>query len=362
MLTRLSLLVRIRWVPLLVPVAMLCQWAGWYFTRSWQPLNMPISLARGHIRAEFDINVESVYEVDLRLNSVREQERPPCSDGSLSCVPVSFVRAHWSVSQGRRTVMSGEGEPGWTFEGQKGHYVFLLDIPEDQSWLNFYEPRLVIYEFGGKANNGFPTAVGELLLLALFLSVPVGACLLVFAAIHRRQNELAEVWKSYPFTQASPSGAGSAGALIRTSPLRFPRPKSGTVKPFSTLSTQSLVLVLTLFTVWASLVVGTSLELPLPHGLPIRTVRPGVEIPRPPGIEPLMVRVTANGLFIGSESVPLDALGPSVKRELRLRPPDWPVYVQGDSDLEWRQVAEVIDAIRGSEADVILLPHGKSSK
>jgi hypothetical protein len=90
---RLSLTVRIRLATLLVPVAMLCQWAGWYFTRSWKPVNMPVSLARGQIRAEFDINVESYYEVDLRLNWKRVEERPPCPDDYLNCDAVNMAGA-----------------------------------------------------------------------------------------------------------------------------------------------------------------------------------------------------------------------------------------------------------------------------
>jgi hypothetical protein len=61
--------------------------------------------------------------------------------------------------------------------------------------------------------------------------------------------------------------------------------------------------------------------------------------------------------------IPLACLGGSglggfsalLKKELVRRPPDWPVYVEGDRDLEWRQVAEAIDAVRGQRAEVILL-------
>jgi hypothetical protein len=44
-----------------------------------------------------------------------------------------------------------------------------------------------------------------------------------------------------------------------------------------------------------------------------------------------------------------------LKKELSRRPPDWPVYVDGDPDLEWQYPAEAIDAIRGLHAEVILL-------
>lgn len=51
-----------------------------------------------------------------------------------------------------------------------------------------------------------------------------------------------------------------------------------------------------------------------------------------------------------------------LKKELARLPPDWPVYVEGDPDLEWLQVAEVIDAVRGQQAEVILLSGAATSQ
>jgi hypothetical protein len=50
-----------------------------------------------------------------------------------------------------------------------------------------------------------------------------------------------------------------------------------------------------------------------------------------------------------------EELGPVLKRELKLRPPGWPVYVAGDPDLDWRSVAEIIDIVEGEQAEVVLL-------
>jgi hypothetical protein len=55
----------------LIPLASLGGWAGWYFTRSWEPLNIPISLARGH----------------------RQAERFSCPDTTLSCDTTSLAEA-----------------------------------------------------------------------------------------------------------------------------------------------------------------------------------------------------------------------------------------------------------------------------
>lgn len=118
------------------------------------------------------------------------------------------MRSVWLERIGRcltpdRSWRGGEGRPDRIFEGQRGHYIFLLDIPEDQRWLDFYEPRIVIYEWGGRASSeGIPMAVGELFVLALFLGVPAGVCMLVLAAMHRRQEEFAAFLKAHPLRPA----------------------------------------------------------------------------------------------------------------------------------------------------------------
>jgi biopolymer transport protein ExbD len=106
------------------------------------------------------------------------------------------------------------------------------------------------------------------------------------------------------------------------------------------------------------MVVLTSAWRYLPHGLMIRTLRPGVEIPRSPGVQPLLIQVDAAGIFIDSERMSLDSLSARLKQELSRRPPEWPVYIQGDADLAWRKVAEVIDAVRGQGAEVVLITPG----
>jgi hypothetical protein len=123
---RIPLTVRVGLALILFPLASLAVWAGWYSTRSWQPLNVPISLARGHFRAEFDINVESLYAIEVQLNQDRESERPACPDGTYSCDAVSLAGAPWSISSGERVLASGKGEPQdrvGSFQSEKGHYV-----------------------------------------------------------------------------------------------------------------------------------------------------------------------------------------------------------------------------------------------
>ncbi len=133
--------------------------------------------------------------------------------------------------------------------------------------------------------------------------------------------------------------------------------------PFTRLTQNWLIVVLALLMVWIPLAVYQILEHPIPTGLPVHLLRPGVAAPRSPGIQPLLTRVVASApgarpsLYIDFELVPWDDLGAKLHQELSLRPPNWPVYVEGDPDLEWRQVAEAIDAVRGQQGEVVLLTH-----
>ena len=376
MAVRLSPTARIGLALVLIPLTSLGGWAAWSSTRVWEPLSTPISLARGHFRAEFDINVESLYAMQVELNTDRELGRPWCPDQTRSCDAVNLAGVAWSVSTGKRTLARGTGEPAnsvnwWyralgTFQCGKGRYVLNLDVLEDQSRLNFYEPHLVIYEAGGKDLS--TSALGALSLLALVLCGPVGASMTMIAAIQWRQEKLAAFWKTHPLTQPGPAGDRFLPRSVSTRPSHRTTRKTSVTTPLLKLSTHSLILVLTFLILWAAMVVLRGMGLLLPTGLRVRTLPLGITAPPAPGIQPLVVRVAGDwhgarpNLYIDSQLINWEDLGTVLRKELRQRPPDWPVYVQGDPELEWRQVAEAIDEIRGEQAEVVLLTSAKSKK
>jgi biopolymer transport protein ExbD len=93
-----------------------------------------------------------------------------------------------------------------------------------------------------------------------------------------------------------------------------------------------------------------------PKGLWVRVLKPGVQAPRVPGIEPVLVRVAADhSLFVDSQPVSWEDFDAALLRELKSRPPHWPVYLEGDPNLEWNWPAKVIDRIRGLQAEVVLV-------
>ena len=118
------------------------------------------------------------------------------------------------------------------------------------------------------------------------------------------------------------------------------------------------------------LCVVVALAIPTPwgpsRGLAIRTIRPGVKLIPAAGVMPLRIRVLADnqsgyrgapmrGLEIGSQVIDRTDLGAFLAREMAKRPSDWPVYIEGDRELDFGSVAWTIDAVSAFGSKVILL-------
>ena len=96
-----------------------------------------------------------------------------------------------------------------------------------------------------------------------------------------------------------------------------------------------------------------------PIGLTVHLLRPGLAAAMSPGIQPLLVQVAAgpqrHGVRVDSKLVVWDDLPTLLRTELMRRPPEWPVYVEGDPAMDWQYVVQVIDVIEGVGGRVVLL-------
>ena len=78
-------------------------------------------------------------------------------------------------------------------------------------------------------------------------------------------------------------------------------------------------------------------------------------------MDPLLVQVTCeepgirHRVYVNWQPVEWTELRAVVQKELNHRPPNWPVYVEGDPDADWQWVALAIDTIRGLHGEVYLL-------
>ena len=177
--------------------------------------------------------------------------------------------------------------------------------------------------------------------------IGVGASLLAIAGMGRfqRTSALASAWIH----------SGTAGGHYRWKPRPSHRGMFTGLPSFGLMAAiVYLVLMLVAF--------ASHLTLVIPKGLIIHIWKSEV-VPyqSSPWTEPLLVRLALTGrsprpnLYLNRQPESWDELGPALAKELSRRPPHFPVYVEGDPDMDWGPVVNVVDIIRGLHAEVILL-------
>ncbi len=259
---RLPFTARIGLALILIGAISFGSWACWEATRIWVPLNVPISLSRGHIRTpEFKINVESTYEIRIGVSRRFDFWGVPCLIGVSLCDgnPAALQMA-WSLSHGGRILANGtsngdQGAIGGTdamrrilgdFQAGKGIYVLDLDILQDGSRLNSASPRLVVFEAGFEWYHA--DAMGrDILFLSLLLAV-AGTCLIIRSARSRRREELAALARSCSLTQPEPQ---PRDLRMDREPLASPVVQTGSRPPAS--ACVGAVLILAGLTTYASI-------------------------------------------------------------------------------------------------------------
>jgi hypothetical protein len=103
---------------------------------------------------------------------------------------------------------------------------------------------------------------------------------------------------------------------------------------------------------------------PSSTGLRVRLLHPKVTTVSIGGIQPLRIQIrfinrdTRPMLYLNSQPIPWKNLTATLEIELSRRPPDWPVYLESDREIEWENAAKAIDIIRGLHTEVVLLTSG----
>ncbi|MGA2273122.1 MAG: hypothetical protein ABSH00_06180 [Bryobacteraceae bacterium] len=227
--------------------------------------------------------------------------------------------------------------------------------------------------------------------VAFFLLAPIGAFLLIRAAIWRRMERFDALARACSLTQpwhklgqplAATGGSqlgvaaepGRTRALVapRMSSLsvagyRYPQPNPANRPAFARMSWVGPIMCLCSLVI-AAPILNSVLNPPIPMGWRVRILRPAVQAPAIPGLQPLLVRLVCDtsaggkgsdrpNLFVNSQAVSWEDFEAVLRKELSSRPPNWPVYLQGDPNLEWGRVAIAIDIIRGLQAEVVLVTH-----
>jgi hypothetical protein len=189
----------------LVGIALYVGWRRWVASRTWLPLDIPVSMSRGQIKTgEFKINVKSKYWIYVEVERKFDFDGVPCLLGlgfdECNNTP-SVLKASWSLSDSGRVVAQGSSdeEQGMlggtktmgrgigTFRAGKGqHYALTVDILEDGSRLNVGNPRLRIEEMGGIYEQYDSRSDAVFLVAALV--VVAGLILIIRSIIVQREN------------------------------------------------------------------------------------------------------------------------------------------------------------------------------
>ena len=320
----------------LLPVA----YGHWFATRIFEPLAMPISLRRGHIRSkDFYINFRGRYWVEVDVDYPFTYSHPECPIYGSE----SVLEAHFTVSRDGQVIEELDALHYWfagTFEAhRKGYYRLDVEVMSDASCLDAAHPRVVV----GTGPGLYSDLQDALRWLSLFM---------VLAGLGLLAANLVGIWRRRAEGRRAVIFERS-GHDYSTWPLRF-----APGKPISGLPQFGLVCGLVVGIVMMVLMVF-QLNRPIPKGLWVFLAGRNDPGKSPIFSPPVIIRIESTRqspprVYVNSKPVAWKDLGSALTEELKVRS-EWVVYVEGDRDLQWNDVANAVDTIRGLHARAVLL-------
>jgi biopolymer transport protein ExbD len=323
----------------------------WVETRTWVAVDMPISLAPGHVRTgSFPVNLNSDYQIVIELDDYPYGNEPECEeykviqthwwlyrDGRASSSWVDDWRNRW----GNESTGAVTGSYLGAFDSSPGLYTLDVEIVADATCLLSFHPRLrVSTDKSDYAQGGWIRAVTLLASCALF---GISFALLLVGSL---ESDSVQVTR------------GESLAIFNTlrAERELARRKLHLMGPESSLPSIGYLYAVTclvLFLTMAPLILGKSMQ---SSGIPARLLRPDVIHASSDGEEMgLLVYVDLSGkLYLNSKPVTAEELPRALEDEFARRA-DCLVYVEGDLGVQFQAVAQAMDLIRGAHGEVIML-------
>jgi hypothetical protein len=184
-------------------------WTVWFHTRSWIPVNIPISLSQGsHVKTEeFVPNMSGQYVINIEAENKISIETLKCMLGSEfppnRCHIPPILKVSWVLSSNGETTQGtsddtvGSGATGPTgdasrmiglFEAKQGQqYRLDFDVLADGSSLAVTNPRLKVSISDAKYESSL-VINGFLRLVCTFLGIVGGALSLTSVLAQRRRS------------------------------------------------------------------------------------------------------------------------------------------------------------------------------
>jgi hypothetical protein len=185
-------------------------WSLWADTRTWCPVNVPISLSAGNRfeTAEFIVNLNAEYAIEIEARNKLPINTVSCMLGvgpdwpNKTCSTPSVLKLSWLLLGNGRVVEQGssdqtQGGGGWTnstvartlghFRSQQGmRYALQINVLADGSTLSATEPRLRVTATGQSLE--LELLIGGMLKLACTGFAAVGAMLLLVSIVMRKRT------------------------------------------------------------------------------------------------------------------------------------------------------------------------------
>jgi hypothetical protein len=320
----------------------------WITTRNFVAVDIPVRLTAGHLRTGlFRIDWGEDYTISIITN----HDDPH----NASCIDSSALKTRWLLYRDGR-VESGDDQTfgGYVggFYAKSGVYALDVEVLKDAGCPNSAHPRLRVVTL----TNSYAGFTSPLLWLCT-IGMCTGGILLVIGGGQRLRK---------PPPPVAPSvHNGTVGGHFRW------QRRPSKARPFSGISYFGLIATITFLLVSISIgFIQTGLRL-VPKGLRIHLVRPEISAERTPSvqpaIQPVLVRLESGersgrpNLYVDLRLVSWEDFGMVLQKQLNQRPPNWPVYLEGDPGMNWGWAVEVIDTIRGLQAEVVLLTSAPAS-
>jgi biopolymer transport protein ExbD len=318
----------------------------WINTRILYPVDMPISLAKGHTRTgPFRLNLWTDYRVYISIPNPGpwEQAHPDCN-------PYQHLQTRWVVYQNGKAIAWLDEPttlPWWSwFYAAPGTYELDLEVLNDFRCADSAAPRLEV-----DADTDTYEIEAFVLKAISTLCMIVGFCSLLFVPAIRWLHRNEETPRITDL-----ANIGQVFRWARQLPLR---------PPISRLPGFGLLAGMVFAVLAILMILLTGALTYTPKGLWVHLLKPG----QTPGksdtwTESLIVRLHDKGpgnepiITVNSKEVGWDELRSALKAELAQRR-DWTVYVGGDECIPWNNITTVIDIARSLHANVVLTTNGK---
>ena len=315
----------------------------WMNTRITHPVDIPVSLARGHIHTgPFRLNLSAVYEVTVAIPSSWkwEQAHPDCN-------PYQHLQTSWTLYQNGKTVdrLDRPTTVPWPtfFEGRSGIYELDFEVLDDFRCLDPINPHLEIFARSENYESG--AFAGKVVAIT---ALYIGICSLAFGPL------VHAVFSSGQSDHLTDSTTAIGQNFQWAQRLPLCRPFGG-LPAFGVFAAMLFAVLAILMMLLTAGFQETSI------GWRVHLLKPGQSPQKCDAwTDPLIVLLKDAGpgqetkVFVNSTQVEWDNLDTTLKHELAGRR-EWTVYVGGDDGVPWVSVMNAIDIARGDHAKVFLI-------